>query len=57
MTFVNHAMPDIKCNLQKTDGLADNSIQELLTVAQKVYNNQETPEDKQMKAITSENTK
>ena len=57
MAFINHAMPDIMCKLQKINGLADKSIQELLAVAQKLYNNQETPEDKQMRAVTSENTK
>lgn len=55
--FINHAMPDIKCKLQKIDELADKSIQELFAVAQKVYNNQEKTDDKQKKAITSENTK
>lgn len=47
MAFVNQAAPEIRKKLQKIDRLADKSIPELLAIAKKVYNNRETPEDKQ----------
>lgn len=50
-------MPDIRHKLQKMDGIADKSIQELLAVAQGVYNNRETPEDKWMGVIAKANAK
>ena len=57
MDFINQATPNIRYKLQKIDGLADKSIRELLAVAQRVYNNQESPEDKQRRAIAEENEK
>jgi hypothetical protein len=45
LTFVNQSAPDIRHKLQKLDRLADRSLQELLAVAEKVYNHWETPEE------------
>lgn len=57
LSFVNQAVPDIRYKLRKIDRLAEKSIQKLLTVAQKVYTNWETLEDKQMRVIAADNTK
>jgi hypothetical protein len=51
LTFVNQSAPDIRCKLQKLDRLADRSLQELLAVAEKVYNHWETPEERQTRMI------
>ncbi|XP_021113435.1 uncharacterized protein LOC110348966, partial [Heterocephalus glaber] len=48
--FVNQAAPDIKKKLQKVDRLGEKSIQDLVAVAEKVYNNRETAEEKREKA-------
>ena len=50
MHFVNQAAPDIRKKLQKLERLGEKSIQDLITVAERVYNTQETPEEKQAKA-------
>ena len=50
MHFVNQVAPDIRKKLQKLDHLGENSIQDLMTVAERVYNTRETPEEKQAKA-------
>jgi hypothetical protein len=47
LIFVNQSAPNIRCKLQKLDRLTDRSLQELLAVAEKVYNHQETPEERQ----------
>lgn len=47
MAFVNQAAPDIKRKLQKIDRLGEKSLQDLLEIAEKVYNNRETPEERQ----------
>jgi hypothetical protein len=47
LTFVNQSAPNIRCKLQELDRLADRSLQELLAVAEKVYNHRETPEERQ----------
>ena len=47
MHFVNQAAPDIRKKLQKLERLAEKSIQDLITVAEKVYNTRETPKEKQ----------
>lgn len=57
MAFNNQVMPDIRQKLQKMDGIADKTIQELLAVAQGVHNNRETPEDKWMGVIAKANAK
>ncbi|XP_040330612.1 uncharacterized protein LOC121030362 [Herpailurus yagouaroundi] len=50
MAFVNQAATDIKKKLQKLEDLEGKQIQDLLRIAQRVYNNRETPEDRQLKA-------
>ena len=50
MAFVNQAATDIKKKLQKLEDLEGKQIQDLLRIAQRVYNNRETPEDGQLKA-------
>ena len=50
MRFVNQVAPDIRKKLQKLDRLGEKSIQDLITVAERVYNTHETPEEKQAKA-------
>lgn len=56
MAFVNQAVPDIRNKLRKIDRLVDKSTQELLAVAQIVYN-WETPEDIQMRVMAAETAK
>ena len=43
--FVNQAAPDIRRKLQKIEGLGEQTIQDLLKAAEKVFNNRETPEE------------
>lgn len=50
MAFVNQAATDIRKKLQKLEDLEGKQIQDLLRIAQRVYNNRETPEDRQLKA-------
>ena len=48
--FVNQAAPNIRKKLPKLERLGEKSIRDLITVAERVYNTQETPEEKQAKA-------
>ena len=50
MHFVNQAAPHIRKKLQKLERLGEKSIQDLITVVERVYNTRETPEEKQAKA-------
>ena len=50
MHFVNQAAPDIRKKLQKLERLGEKSIQDLVTVAERVDNTREAPEEKQAKA-------
>lgn len=50
ITIQRKVAPDIRKKLQKLDHLGENSIQDLMTVAERVYNTRETPEEKQAKA-------
>ena len=50
MSFVNQAASDIKRKLQKLEDLEGKQIQDLLQIAQQVYNNRDTPEERQFKA-------
>ena len=45
--FVNQAAPDIRRKLQKIEGLGEQTIQDLLKAAKKVFNNRETPEERE----------
>ena len=47
LTFVNQAAPDIRRKLQKIEGLGEQAIQDLLKAAEKVFNNRETPEERE----------
>ena len=39
MAFVNQAPPDIKKKLQRVERLGEKSLQDLVIVAERVYNN------------------
>ena len=47
LAFVNQAAPDIRKNLQKIEGLGKQMIQDLLKAAEKIFNNRETPEERE----------
>ena len=47
LEFVNQAAPDIRRKLQKIDELREQTIQDLLKAAEKVFNNRETPEERE----------
>ena len=47
LAFVNQAAPDIRRKLQKIEGLGEQMIQDLLKAAEKVFNNRETPEERE----------
>ena len=50
MSFVNQAALDIKKKLQKLEDLEGKQVQDLLQIAQKVYNNRDLPEERQIRA-------
>ena len=47
LVFVNQAAPDIRKKLQKIEGLREQMIQDLLKAAEKVFDNRETPEERE----------
>ena len=47
LAFVNQAAPDIRKKLQKIDELGGQTTQDLLKAAEKVFNNRETPEERE----------
>ena len=47
LAFVNQAAPDIRRKLQRMEGLGEQSIQDLVRAAEKVFNNRETPEERE----------
>ena len=47
LVFVNQAVPDIRKKLQKIERLGEQMIQDLLKAAEKVFNNRETPEERE----------
>ena len=47
LAFMNQAAPDIRRKLQKIEGLGKLSIQDLVRAAEKVFNNRETPEERE----------
>ena len=47
LAFVNQAAPNIRKKLQKIEGLGKQTIQDLLKAAEKVFNNRETPEERE----------
>ena len=46
LAFVNQAAPDIRKKLQRVDAFTAQSLEELLKIAEKVYNSRETPEER-----------
>ena len=42
LVFVNQAAPDIRRKLQKIEGLGEQTIQDLLKAAEKVFNNRDS---------------
>ncbi|XP_029425446.1 uncharacterized protein LOC115072426 [Nannospalax galili] len=57
LAFMNQSATDIRHKLQKLDRLADKTLPELLEVAEKVYNHQESPEDKQAQVAATASAK
>ena len=49
MAFVNQDTLDIKKKLQRVERLGEKSLQDLVIVAERVYNNRESPEEQQTK--------
>ena len=47
LAFVNQAAPDIRRRLQKTERLGEQTIQDLVKAAENVFNNRETPEERE----------
>lgn len=47
MAFVNQAAPDLKRKLQRVERLGERSLQDLVVVAERVFNNRESPEEQQ----------
>lgn len=51
MAFVKQAAPDIKKKLKCLDGFEGKNLSELVAIATKVFNNRESPEDKQTQGL------
>ena len=47
LAFVNQAAPDIKKKLQKIERLNEQSLQDLVRAAKRVFNHRETPEERE----------
>ena len=47
LAFVNQAAPAIRRKLQRIERLGEQSIQDLARAAEKVFNNRETPEERE----------
>ena len=47
LAFANQAAPDIRRKLQRIERLGEKSIQDLVRAAEKVFNNRETPEERE----------
>ena len=47
LAFVNQAAPDIRRKLQKIERLNEQSLQDLVRVAERVFNHRETPEERE----------
>ena len=47
IAFIDQAARDIRKKLQRLEGLQDKSLRELVQVAEKVYHNRETEEEKE----------
>lgn len=53
MSFINQSAMDIRKKLQRIDRLGEKSFQDLLVVAEKVFNNRESPEDRHARAMVA----
>ena len=49
MVFIEQASRDIREKLQRLDGWQDKSLRDLVQVAEKVYHNKETEEEKEQR--------
>jgi len=49
MTFIDQASRDIRKKFQRLEGIQDKSLRDLVQVAEKVYNNVETEEEKEQR--------
>ena len=47
LAFVNQAAPDIRRKLQKIERLGEQSIQDLVRAAERVFNHRETPKERE----------
>ena len=47
LAFVNQAAPDIRRKLQRIERLGEQSIQDLVRAAEKVFDNRKTPEERE----------
>ena len=47
LAFVNQAAPNIRRKLQKIESLGEQSLQDLVTPAERVFNHRETPEERE----------
>jgi hypothetical protein len=47
MSFINQTAPDIRKKLYKQEGLGEMTIQDLMKVAERVFNSRETPEEQE----------
>ena len=47
MAFIDQASRDIRERLQRLEGLQDKPLRDLVQVAEKVYHNRETEEEKE----------
>ena len=47
LAFVNQAAPDIRKKLQKIERLSEQSLQDLVRAAERVFNHRETPEERE----------
>ena len=47
LAFVNQAAPDIRRKLQKIERLSEQSLQDLVRAAERVFNHRETPEERE----------
>ena len=47
LAFINQAAPDIRKKLQKIERLSKQSLQDLVSAAERVFNHRETPEERE----------
>ena len=57
LAFVNQAAPDIRRKLQKIERLGEQSLQDLVRAAERVFNHRETPEEREDRIRREEKNK